>query len=142
VKKDATLTKRQQEVVTLLEKGKTPSQVATKLGISTNAIYMTVRRVEAKGRTVKVTESPRGRGRKPGPKPAKPQDNGNPPMPVSGKELIEEIKAGLKGDIVRITETMESNDVARTSAEQMVERLVKENAELSTQREKLEAVGA
>lgn len=140
------LTPRQQEIKNLLDEGLTPSEVGKKAKpkITANAVYMTIRRIEEKGHTVKVTESPRGRqrgtGGKPGPKPKPKPPTPENPEHLTGTELIDNINSRLDGDIKAIDAKIEENTAARTQAEQLVARLTEENAKLETTKERLQAI--
>lgn len=75
------LSKKQQQVLTHLEKGRTPKEIAKKMGVTVTGIYGHMRRIERKGHTV-----PRSGQSKPAtPTPAKASTNGHSQY---GKETL------------------------------------------------------
>jgi hypothetical protein len=131
-----TLTARQEEIFDLLASGNTPAQVAKKAKpkISQNAVYMTIRRIEAKGHTV-PTPAPTGakRGRKPGPKPKV-----APSEPVlNGGELLDRIAAHRKEDIKAIELATKTNLAERERLANQIEKLLLEFKQLEQAKEQL-----
>lgn len=134
------LTDRQQEIFDLLEEGNTPSQVAKKAkpALSTNAVYMTIKRIEAKGSKPKVKSSPRGRAKgskkpaKPAPKPpaAKPEAPAPEEPVLSGAALVEQIKRQHRKDRGRIRKAIKANRADKERADKQIDKLNKELSDL------------
>lgn len=127
------LTDRQQEIFNLLEEGKTPSQVAkaAKPKLSANAVYMTIKRMEAKGFKPNVKSSPRGRTK--GSKraatkaPAQPQaaTPAKAPQspPLSGSDLVEAIKRQHRKDRGLIRKAIKANRDEKARADKQIDKL-------------------
>lgn len=132
------LAKKQAEVLGLLEGGKTPVEVAKKLGISPNGVYGHMRRIEAKGYAV-----PRGKSNA---SPAKAKRRGRPKASSNGSGPVGAIDAGIK-KLIQQAETRSKAikvEADKITAEQNVlkdrlARLGAEQNELVSRREALAA---
>jgi hypothetical protein len=115
------LTERQQEIVDLQKQGKKPSEIAEKLGISTNAVYQQIRRMRGgKGGAKSGRQSARKA-------PATPTTAPTPaPAPAAAPDLSDLDPAKvLKARRQAIEAEIKANEAERTAIDKEQERVHK-----------------
>lgn len=131
------LSKKQKKVYDLLQKGKTPKQIAAKMGISVNGVYGHMRRIEAAG--FEVQRSGRGGSSdRATPAPAASQ-NGN--GAVAGVDAgVEALVKTIESRIGDIKEEAEGISLEREKLDVRTEELTTECKELETRHSALTSI--
>ena len=131
----AKLAKKQKRVLDLLNKGKTPAQVAKTMKISVNGIYGHMRRIEAKG-----YEVPR-KGGPARPSKAKASTNGSGPVGAIDAEIAKLSKTIEKRQQEIAQETLEIKGQTK-ALEERTDALLAETNALEQRQKALAAASA
>jgi hypothetical protein len=132
------LSKKQKKVYDLLQKGKTPKEVASKMGISVNGVYGHMRRIENAG--FEVPRSGRGgsSGRTETPAPAASPNGGGA---VSQVDIgVEALVKTIEDRIGSIKEEADEISDEREKLDVRTEELTKECKELETRHKALASI--
>lgn len=138
------LSKKQEKVKSALENGKTPTQVAKSMGISTAGVYGHIRRIQAKGFEVSRLENASRKPEKAKAAPEK-QSKAKQESPRNGVRPAGHIAEGIQ-DLIRFADDREKQIQEelsvligqRNSVEDQCAKLQEEAATLNKQRHSLE----
>lgn len=129
----AELSRKQAQVVLLVQQGKSPKQIATRMKISVNGVYGHMRKIREKGGGHLLEQDA------PTPTPASSSSNGSSENGEVVSEALTRLHTQIKEAIGTADERLTEIDGRRTEIREQIDALTHEDSELSAESEQLVA---